>query len=84
MFNFAEFGETLSLANDREDLGHRLADKIMEKRRDAKNRTLGMARKSAFGETPNRIKRAMGKTPDIKSPALNVSYNVFLLMLSTR
>ena len=59
--------------NDREDLAHRLVDKVMEKKRDAKNKTLGMAKKSAFGDTPNRIRKAMGKTPAIKSPALNVS-----------
>jgi len=57
--------------NDREDLAHRLVDKVMEKKRDAKNKTLGMAKKSAFGDTPNRIRKAMGKTPAIKSPALN-------------
>ena len=61
------------LVNDREDLAHRLVDKVMEKKRDAKNKTLGMAKKSAFGDTPNRIRKAMGKTPAIKSPALNVS-----------
>ena len=63
--------------NDREDLAHRLVDKVMEKKRDAKNKTLGMAKKSAFGDTPNRIRKAMGKTPAIKSPALNVSSITF-------
>jgi len=65
--------ENIILVNDREDLAHRLVDKVMEKKRDAKNKTLGMAKKSAFGDTPNRIRKAMGKTPAIKSPALNVS-----------
>ena len=65
--------ENKILVNDREDLAHRLVDKVMEKKRDAKNKTLGMAKKSAFGDTPNRIRKAMGKTPAIKSPALNVS-----------
>ena len=64
--------------NDREDLAHRLADKVMEKKRNAKDRTLGMAKKSAFGDTPSRIRKAMGKTPDIKSPALNVSLTCWL------
>ena len=65
--------ENIILVNDREDLAHRLVDKVMEKKRDAKNKTLGMAKKSAFGDTPNRIRKAMGKMPAIKSPALNVS-----------
>ena len=65
--------ENIISVNDREDLAHRLVDKVMEKKRDAKNKTLGMAKKSAFGDTPNRIRKAMGKTPAIKSPALNVS-----------
>ena len=65
--------QNIILVNDREDLAHRLVDKVMEKKRDAKNKTLGMAKKSAFGDTPNRIRKAMGKTPAIKSPALNVS-----------
>lgn len=60
--------------NDREDLAHRLADKVMERKRNAKDRTLGMAKKSAFGDTPNRIRKAMGKTPEVKSPALNVRF----------
>lgn len=64
---------TLIQVNDREDLAHRLADKVMEKKRNAKDRTINMAKKSAFGDTPSRIRKAMGKTPDIKSPALNVS-----------
>ena len=54
-------------------LGHRLADKVMQKKRDAKNKVLGIAKKSAFGDTPGRIKKAMGRTPEMKSPALNVS-----------
>ena len=54
-------------------LGMRLADKVMQKKRDAKSKTLGIAKKSAFGDTPGRIKKAMGKTPEMKSPALNVS-----------
>ena len=63
----------LSDINDREDLGHRLADKVAERKRNAKDRTLGVAKKSAFGDTPSRIRKAMGKTPEAKSPALNVS-----------
>ena len=65
--------KNIILVNDREDLAHRLVDKVMEKKRDAKNKTLGLAKKSAFGDTPNRIRKTMGKTPSIKSPALNVS-----------
>ena len=58
--------------NEREDLGHRLAEKVMEKKRNAKEKTLGMAKKSSLGDTPNRIRKAMGKTPEMRSPALNV------------
>ena len=58
--------------NERENLAHRLADKVMEAKRDAKNKTLNMAKKSTMGDTPLRIRKAMGKTPAISSPALNV------------
>lgn len=59
--------------NEREDLAHRLAEKVMEKKRNAKDRTVGIAKKSALGDTPQRIRKAMGKTPEMRSPALNVN-----------
>jgi DNA-binding transcriptional regulator YiaG len=63
--------------NEREDLAHRLAEKVAEKKRNATDRALGLAKKSAFGDTPNRIRKAMGKTPESRSAALNVSIITF-------
>lgn len=48
-----------------------MAEKVAEKKRNATDRALGLAKKSAFGDTPNRIRKAMGKTPESRSAALN-------------
>lgn len=57
--------------NDREELAHRLTESAMSTKRNAKNRTLNLAKKSAIGSTPHRIGKSMGKTPEMRSPALN-------------
>jgi len=57
--------------NEREELAHRLTDSAFSARRNAKEKTLSGAKKSAFGTTPHRLGKSMGKTPEMRSPALN-------------
>ena len=63
---------TFILVNEREELAHRLTETAFSAKRNAKERTLSGAKKSAFGTTPHRLGKSMGKTPEMRSPALNV------------
>ena len=63
---------TFILVNEREELAHRLTETAFSAKRNAKERTLSGAKKSAFGTPPHRLGKSMGKTPEMRSPALNV------------
>ena len=71
MFHFLTF-----LVNEREELAHRLTESAFSAKRNAKEKTLSGAKKSAFGSTPHRLGKSMGKTPEMRSPALNVKNNL--------
>lgn len=73
---FNLFSKFYILVNDREELAHRLTDSAFSAKRNAKERTLSGAKKSAFGTTPHRLGKSMGKTPEMRSPALNVFENL--------